>query len=68
MVVLGSDFLSRKDAGAEVGEEGPQHLPQGSCRSYPGESGSWDAPSGVARGGCGAEGLFSGPVLRLPAP
>lgn len=58
--------LSRKDAGSEMGEEGPRCLSQVSCHPALGRVTARMPPLGVARGGCRAEGLFSGPLLRLP--
>lgn len=55
-----------KMLGAEMGEEGPHYLPQVSYSPALGTVTAWMPPLGVARGGCRAEGLFSGPLLRLP--
>lgn len=49
-----------------MGEEGPRYLLQVSCSPALGTGTPKIPTPGVARGGCRAEGLFSGPLLRLP--
>lgn len=55
-----------KMPGSETGEEGPHDLPQVSCRSCFGGVTARMPPFGRGQGWCRAEGLFSGPLLRLP--
>lgn len=55
-----------KIVGIEVGMEGPLASPRYPADPALGRLTARMPPLDVARGGCGAQGLFSGPLLRLP--